>query len=220
MRIDIISDTICPWCFIGKRRLERALAERPQEGLDIVWRPFQLNPDMPREGMDRQSYLAAKFGGPDRAKRQYGRIEEAGESEGIGFRFDRIRRTPNTVNSHRLLHYAGERGCQDAVSEGLFRAYFMDGRDTGDIATLAAIAADAGLNVDEVEAFLRSDVGRDDIVAADEQVRMMGVTGVPCFIIEGKYAVSGAQLPEVFFQIFDLVRQEQAEGAEGAPAAE
>jgi predicted DsbA family dithiol-disulfide isomerase len=219
MRIDIISDTICPWCFIGKRRLEKALAERPQEDLQITWRPFQLNPDMPRDGMDRQSYLAAKFGGPDRAKRQYGRIEEAGADEGIAFRFDQIRRTPNTVNSHRLLHFAGERGQQDVLAEALFRAYFQDGRDIGNIETLVEIAAECGLPADETETFLRSEDRRSDIISADEQVRMMGVSGVPCFIIEGKYAVSGAQSPEVFFQIFDLVKQEEAETA-GAPAGE
>jgi predicted DsbA family dithiol-disulfide isomerase len=219
MKIDIISDTICPWCFIGKRRLEKALAARPQPDVKISWRPFQLNPEMPREGMDRQSYLAAKFGGADRASRQYGRIEEAGASEGIAFRFDGIRRTPNTVDSHRLVQFAGEHGRQDAVVEGLFRAYFIEGRDVGDVATMVEIAEAAGLPAAETEAFLKGDGRRDDVLAADQEVRMLGVTGVPCFIIEGKYAVSGAQSPEVFFQIFDLVREEQAENAEKADTA-
>ena len=216
MKIDIISDTICPWCFIGKRRLERALAQRPQERVEIAWRPFQLNPDMPREGMDRQSYLATKFGGADRAKRQYGRIEEAGESEGIGFRFDLIGRTPNTVNSHRLVHFARGRGRQDEVVEGLFRAYFLEGRDVGDLDVLTGIAEAAGLPAAETRAFLAGDEQRDEILAADVHVRLLGVTGVPCFIIEDKYAVSGAQSPEVFFQIFDLVREENAESQDAA----
>lgn len=211
MKIDIISDTICPWCFIGKRRLERALAQRPQERLEISWRPFQLNPEMPRDGMDRQSYLAAKFGGPDRARHQYGRIEEAGASEGIAFRFDLIRRTPNTVNSHRLVHFAGEHGLQDAMVESLFRAYFIEGRDIGDREVLEEIAVTAGLPAEAAaRRFLEGDAQREEVLAADERARVLGVSGVPCFIIEGKYAVSGAQSPEVFFQIFDLVREEAA----------
>ena len=213
MKIDIISDTICPWCFIGKRRLARTLAMRPQRDLEIVWRPFQLNPDMPVEGVDRQQYLAAKFGGADRAARSYDRIRAAGREEGLEFRFDRIRRTPNTVNSHRLASFAGERGVQNAVIEALFQAYFLDGRDIGDIGVLIEIGTECGLERTEVAAYLGSDKDRERIVAEDEHVRMLGVTGVPCFIVDGRYAVSGAQSPEVFFQIFDLVREERGQPA-------
>lgn len=216
MRIDIISDTICPWCFIGKRRLARTLALRPQPELTVVWRPFQLNPDMPTQGMDRQDYLAAKFGGSNRAGRMYDRIRAAGQEEGIDFRFDRIRRTPNTVSSHRLIALAAEQGVQDAVVEALFQAYFLEGRDIGSTDELAAIAAACGIGRDEVAAFLDSDAGRARIIAEDEHVRDLGVTGVPCFIIDGRYAVSGAQSPEVFFQIFDLVREEQVQPATSA----
>jgi predicted DsbA family dithiol-disulfide isomerase len=219
MKIDIISDTICPWCFIGKRRLERALAQRPQEILDISWQPFQLNPDMPRDGMDRESYLAAKFGGQDRARQQYGRIAETGASEGIAFRFDLIRRTPNTVNSHRLIHFAGGYGKQDAMVERLFRAYFLEGCDIGNTEVLTELATAAGMPTDATRRFLEGDAQRDEVLAADEKVRVLGITGVPCFIIEGKYAVSGAQSPEVFFQIFDLVREERA-AAEDVSAGE
>jgi predicted DsbA family dithiol-disulfide isomerase len=189
MKIDIISDTICPWCFIGKRRLARALELRPQDRLEVFWHPFQLNPDMPQEGIDRGRYLADKFGGPDRAERVYDRIRAAGREEGIEFRFDLIKRTPNTVDSHRLVAYAGMHGVQDPVVEA------------------------AGLDGGDVADFLAAGTDRDRIVAEDERVRTMGVSGVPCFIIDQRYAVSGAQSPEVFFQIFDLVREEQSAAA-------
>lgn len=210
MKIDIISDTICPWCFIGKRRLARTLALRPQPSVEISWRPYQLNPEMPIEGMDRASYLANKFGGAGRADRMYDRIRAAGFEEGIEFHFERIRRTPNTVNSHRLIALAGEHGVQDAIVEALFTAYFVEGRDIGDNGVLADIAAAAGLRRADVLAYLAGDENRARIVAEDDHVRLMGVTGVPCFVIDDRYAVSGAQSPEVFFQIFDLVREETA----------
>jgi predicted DsbA family dithiol-disulfide isomerase len=213
MKIDIISDTICPWCFIGKRRLARALELRPQDRLEVFWHPFQLNPDMPQEGIDRGRYLADKFGGPDRAERVYDRIRAAGREEGIEFRFDLIKRTPNTVDSHRLVAYAGMHGVQDPVVEALFQAYFIDGRNVGDHAVLTEIAAAAGLDGGDVADFLAAGTDRDRIVAEDERVRTMGVSGVPCFIIDQRYAVSGAQSPEVFFQIFDLVREEQSAAA-------
>lgn len=211
MKIDIISDTICPWCFIGKRRLARTLALRPQPSVTVRWRPYQLNPDMPTEGMDRTRYLAAKFGGPNRADRTYDRIRAAGREEGIDFQFERIRRTPNTVNSHRLVSFADRHGVQDAVVEALFLAYFSEGRDVGDAAELADIAAACGIDRGEAAAYLASDEDRERIVAEDEHVRLMGVNGVPCFVVDERYAVSGAQSPEVFFQIFDLVREEKSQ---------
>jgi len=211
MKIDIISDTICPWCFIGKRRLARTLTMRPQPGVEISWRPYQLNPDMPIEGMDRAQYLANKFGGAGRADRMYERIRATGREEGIDFHFERIRRTPNTVNSHRLVAFADRHGVQDAVVEALFMAYFVEGRDVGDNDVLADIAAGCGISCEEAAAYLAGDENQARIVAEDEHVRLMGVTGVPCFIIDERYAVSGAQSPEVFFQIFDLVREEQAQ---------
>ena len=144
--IDIVSDTVCPWCFIGKRRLERALAQRsPGEEFRVSWRPFQLNPDMPPEGRDRKAHLIAKFGGEDGLKRVYDAVIEAGKSEGIDFAFDKVERTPNTINSHRLLRMADEKGTQDAVSEELFKAYFLDGKDIGVIDVLVEIAETAGM---------------------------------------------------------------------------
>ena len=141
MRIKIILDTVCPWCFIGKRRFERALTMHPQENLQIVWQPFQLNPTMPPEGMERKSYLAAKFGGPERAERQNERLRQTGMEEGIEFDFPAIKSTPNTVNSHRLIYFSGLYGRQEAVVEALFRGFFFDGLDLGNPDVLAEIGA-------------------------------------------------------------------------------
>jgi len=219
MEIRIISDTVCPWCFIGKRRFERALAMRPQENLQVVWQPFQLNPTMPAQGMERKSYLSAKFGGPERAERQNARLSQTGRDEGIDFNFEAIKRTPNTVNSHRLVHFAGLAGRQEAIVEALFRAFFFDGRDLGDLDVLTDIGAANGLDRHSLGRYLRSDDDRAHILALDEKARQEGITGVPCFVIDGKFAVSGAQSPEIFHQIFNLARQDAAESG-GRSAAE
>ena len=203
MLIEIFSDVICPWCFIGKRRLERALAMRPGLGARVAWRAFQLNPWMPPEGMDRQAYLAAKFGSRD-ASRVYDTIRRVGEAEGIEFRFDRIPRTPNTLDAHRLIRRAGLDGRQDADVEGLFRAYFLDGQDIGEVAVLTEIAAGAGLDRDAARTALESDAGREAVRTEDPRARQMGIQGVPCFIIDRSYSVSGAQEPEYFVPVFDL----------------
>jgi predicted DsbA family dithiol-disulfide isomerase len=209
MELDIFSDTICPWCLIGKRRLERALAQRPQPDLKIRWRAFQLNPDMPAAGMDRKLYLATKFGGPENASSVYDRIREAGASEGIDFDFDGIGHTPNTVDSHRLIRFADRNGCQDAVVEGLFQAYFLNGRNIGDREVLVSIAAANGLNAEATENYLATTEDADAIRAEDAQARAVGINGVPCFIFNGRHALPGAQSPEVFFQLFDLAREER-----------
>jgi predicted DsbA family dithiol-disulfide isomerase len=211
MRIDIVSDTICPWCFIGKRRLERALAERTDSDLiELGWRPFQLNPDMPDEGMERHAYLAAKFGGAERAERIYAPIVEAGAGEGINFAFEKIVRTPNTALSHRLIRRAGELGNQDAAVEALFRAYFTEGRDIGDPGVVADIAGEAGLPRKEIAAYLASDTDRHAVAAEDMLARKLGIQGVPCFIIDRRVMVSGAQTPEILMQAFDYATREAA----------
>ncbi len=214
MDIDIFSDTICPWCFIGKRRLERALAERPQPALTIRWRAFQLNPDMPPEGMDRERYLEPKFGGPVNARAVYEHVRQAGESEGIAFAFDEMRRTPNTVDSHRLIRFADRTGRQDAVVEALFDAYFLQVDDIGDPEVLVAAAVAAGLDAEEVRAFLASGADGEDVRAEDLSARRAGINGVPCFIFNRRHALAGAHPPEVLHQLFDLANQEtQAEDA-------
>jgi len=207
MRIDIYSDTVCPWCFIGKRRLEAALAQRPQPGMTIRWRPFQLNPAMPLEGMARGAYLTAKFGGRANAKRVYDTIQETGRSVGIEFRFDRITHTPNTLKSHQLLHLAAENGDQDALMERLFRLYFLDGADIGDMAVLAEAARAAGLDPTDAYAALSADVGRQFVVDEDQRARQAGIQGVPTFVLNGRYALSGAQEPKLLMQMFDLARE-------------
>lgn len=212
MRVDIVSDAICPWCFIGKRRFERALADLPAGTLEVGWRPFQLNPEMPREGMARADYLRAKFG-DERGGRGYEAITDAGREEGIAFDFAAIKRTPNTLDAHRLIRYAGAQDRQDAVVEALFRAYFTAGRDIGDRAVLAAVAGEAGLARDAVETYLASDADIAEVRAEDDFARQVGIHGVPCFIFERKYAISGAQPPDIFRQVIDKVASGAAEAA-------
>ena len=213
MKIEVISDTICPWCYIGKRRLETALAGLEGEPPEITWHPFQLNPEMPADGMPREHYLELKFGGAERARGIYRAVLQAAEAESLSFDLDRIRRTPSTLASHRLIHYADRRGCQGTVVEALFRAYFIDGRDIGDPQALAAIAGECGLEAPAALAYLLSDEDASEVAQRDRQARTMGVTGVPCFIINGRYAISGAQDPEVFQQVFAVVRQEATQAA-------
>ena len=210
MIIDVISDVVCPWCFIGKRRLERALATRPDLEVETLWRPFQLNPDMPREGMERQSYLVAKFGSAEDAERIYATIAKAGAEENIAFDFESIRRTPNTIKAHRLIRFAGENGRQDEVVELLFRRYFEDGMDIGDDDGLVDIAAGAGLDADSVRAHLATDRDLEAVRIEDLQARRLGVTGVPCFVIDRRYAISGAQTPEVFLRAFETAEHAAA----------
>ena len=205
MQIDIISDVVCPWCFIGKRRLERALVMRPEIAAEITWRPFQLNPDMPAEGMARADYIATKFGDSGHSRRIHQTIAEAGATVGIDFAFDKIKRSPNTRNAHRLIRYATKQGVATEVVTRLFEGYFLEGCDVGDLATLAKIAAEAGLDEREARAFLAGDGERDEIVAEDRNARRLGVNAVPCFIFAGQYAISGAQEPEFFLPVFDLV---------------
>ena len=207
MHIDIISDVICPWCFIGKRRLERALALRPEIAVDIAWRPFQLNPDMPREGMDRKAYLAAKFGAAAPAERIYANVAAAGASVDIPFAFERIRRTPNTRDAHRLIRRAGAEGRADAAVEALFRSHFVEARDIGDIGVLAEIGGAVGLNREETRRWLLSPAAVDEVITEDRGARRLGINAVPCFVFAGQYAVSGAQDPEFFLPVFDLVTQ-------------
>ncbi len=208
MRLDIYSDVICPWCFIGKRRLERALRMRPQPGLALHWRAFQLNPGMPPEGMDRHAYLEAKFGGLERARRMFEMVRAAGASEGIDFAFDRIRRTPNTLNAHRLVRFAASRGLQAPLLDALFTAYFIDGRDIGSARVLIDIAAAAGLERAAVRVYLQTDADMETVLGEDRIARRLGISGVPCFVFNGRFALSGAQEPEALFQLFDLARED------------
>jgi predicted DsbA family dithiol-disulfide isomerase len=208
MRLDIFSDTICPWCYVGKRRLARALAARPQSKLVIRWRAFQLNPGMPAEGMERERYIEAKFGGAERARRIYDAVTAVGAGEGLDFHFERIRRTPNTLASHRLLRLAARHGLQDPVLDALFLAYFVEGLDIGDLRILAQIGELAG--VPDVADYLARGEGIEEARGEDAMARRQGINGVPCFIFNGRFLLSGAQEPESFFQLFDLAREDEA----------
>jgi len=220
MKIDIVSDTICPWCFVGKRRLEAALAEQPDLDVEIVWHPYQLNPTTPKEGVDREDYLREKFGTETYPEQMLGALGEAGQSTGIEFKFNSMNRVPNTIDSHRVLHWARETGQQNALAEILFRRYFIDNEDIGDSETLTAAAAEAGMDADLVRERLSSDADDEAVRAEAQYASQMGISGVPTFIIDNKYAVQGAQTAEVFRQVFAKVAEDQAAGdAEPATAS-
>ena len=214
LRIDIFSDVICPWCLIGRERLRQALTQLdPDQPVAIRWLPYELNPEMPPEGMDRRAYVEAKFGGTDRARQVYDRIAEAGRSEGIAFDFSRLERTPSTFDAHRLIWFASQHNLGDVVKDHLFRAYFDDARDIGDRAVLVEIAQAAGLNGEQVMAMLDGQDGVDAVRHLEGIGQELGITGVPFFIFNGSVGVSGAQTPEVLLQAI-------AQASAGDPAAE
>jgi len=218
MQIDVISDTVCPWCYIGKRRLEKAMAMRPDLEFNITWRAYQLNPQMPSEGKDRDEHYQAKFGSPEKTAQITKTIADVGREDDLDLAFDKIERMPNTLASHRLVRWAGSAGCQDEVVEGLFKAYFTEGRDVGDVGVLAEVASEAGMDADLVRDLLNSDADENLIKEEDALARQMGVTGVPCFIFDQKFPLVGAQEPEAFLQIFEAVmRAEDISIAEPAP---
>jgi predicted DsbA family dithiol-disulfide isomerase len=218
MQIDIVSDTVCPWCFIGKRRLERALELKPEIAFNVHWRPYRLDPTVPKQGMDRKAYMRLKFGeGPEIAER--GEVIRAlGEEEGIAFNFSLIARTPNTTDSHRLIRWAGTAGVQNTIVEALFSAYFEDGRDIGDPATLEWIAVQAGMDGDLVRELLSQDADREHVEREDALAHKMGIQGVPAFIFANKYLVSGAQEPEAILSVIEKVADEAEQPEE--PASE
>jgi predicted DsbA family dithiol-disulfide isomerase len=198
VHIDVYSDVICPWCFIGKRRLEEALEQTElAQSAQVRWRPFELNPTVPKGGMDRRPYLEAKFGGAASLKKMEDRLSQAGEADGIEFAFDRIARTANTFDAHRLIWFAEQQGCQDDVVEALFHSYFTKGRDIGNLDSLTEIAVDCGLNREEVGRFLASDQGVQDVRAEEATGYRLGIRGVPFFLFNGSLSISGAQPPDV-----------------------
>ncbi|MES1151886.1 MAG: DsbA family oxidoreductase [Dongia sp.] len=210
MHLEIFSDTVCPWCYIGKRRLERALRERPMPELAIRWRAFQLNPGMPAGGMDRRQYMAAKFGSAERAARLFDTVTRVGAEEGIRFSFDRITRTPNTMKSHRLLALAAQHGRQSQVLDRLFAAYFGEGRDIGQSTVLVELGEESLLPRIEVEAALSEDSPIGTTLAEDFLARRQGINGVPYFVFNGRFGLSGAQEPEALYHMFDLAREDDA----------
>jgi predicted DsbA family dithiol-disulfide isomerase len=203
--LDILSDPICPWCYIGWANLARALEARPDHPFAIAWHPFQLNPDMPAGGMDRRAYLEAKFGGKDRAVQAYLPVLDHAEKAGLSLNLDAIPRTPNTLDAHRLIHWAGIEGRQTPVVLALFRAYFIDGRDIGDAETLADIGGAAGLDRAMIATLLAGDADAEDIRARDAHARARGVTGVPTFVIANQHVLTGAQPTETWLSVIDEI---------------
>lgn len=209
MQVDLYQDLICPWCLIGRKRFADALAARPGLRLTIRPRPFQLNPAMPRDGMDRQTYLSAKFGGPDRASRIYAIIEETAGREGIALNLGKITRTPNTLSAHVLVDHLGHRGGDAlALSQAILEGYFFHTLDIGDDAVLADIARPFGLDRRDVDAALADADAFAQVKASDARARQIGIQAVPSFVFDGRYAVSGAQEAEAFAPLLDLASVE------------
>jgi len=211
LNVEVVHDLVCPWCFLGLRRLLRTLRRRPDLLTDLTWRPFLLNPDMPRLGMPRADYVVRKFGGEERAGRLYASIAEIGRGEGVQFRFDRIRRTPSSVDAHRLVRFAVAYGRGAEMVEALFSAHFTDGRDIGDTQVLAAIAVACGLDGGEALRFLHSDAEIDAVHAENLRAHRLGINGVPCFVVGGRHAIAGAQEPEVIERLLDVAIVEAQE---------
>ncbi|MCP9482104.1 DsbA family oxidoreductase [Shimia sp. CNT1-13L.2] len=212
IKLDILSDPICPWCLIGKTRLEKALAEIPNHPFVIEWHPFQLNPDMPQDGMDRRTYLETKFGGKERAVKVYSEIDQHAREEGLDLDFGAIQRTPNTVNAHRLIHWAGIEQKQDEMVNALFDAYFKEGRDIGDDEVLCDLADGIGMDAAVVAKLLKSDADADMIRQRDAHSRQMGVNSVPTFIVDNRHAVPGAQPADLWVKVInELMEQDAAE---------
>lgn len=220
MLIETFADVVCPWCYIGRHRLGRALAERPRLTVELRWQPFQLNPDMPRGGMERSQYLTAKFGGAERARQINAVIEETAARDGLPLALHRIRRTPSTLDAHRVIRLAARRGGALAVADALFHAYFVEGLDIGDRDTLAATAAQAGvdLTMDEVRSLLAGDAEAGAVHAADTLARQLGLQAVPCYIFDRRYALSGAQEPVSFLPLLDLALDTTSGVTAGAAA--
>jgi len=211
VKLDIISDPICPWCYIGKTNLDKALAEVPDHPFTMEWHPFQLNPDMPANGMDRRAYLEGKFGGKEGAVRAYAPVVEQSEKTGAHINFEAIKKTPNTIDAHRLIHWAGIEHRQTFVVDLLFKAYFVEGRDIGNHEVLADIADTAEMDAAMVTKLLGSDADLEDIRKRDTHSREMGVNSVPTFIVAQQHAVPGAQPPEMWAQVIkDIMDQLEA----------
>jgi len=194
--VDVVSDVMCPWCFIGKRRLEAALRAVPQLDVLVRWHPFQLDATLPKTGKDRQKYLSDKFGGMERADAFYSQIRAAGQEEGIDFAFEKITLSPNTLDCHRLILWSRDDDLQDEVVERLFKAYFLEGQDLTKAETLVRISEEAGMQSDLVEQLLETETDLDKVTAQIENAQNSGITGVPCFIIDGRFVLAGAEKAE------------------------
>ena len=208
--VEIVFDPTCPWCYIGKRRLERALAKRPSLTVRLLWRPFLLNPDIPAAGLPRDDYLNRKYGGSARVRRVLRAISDAGQSSRIDFAFDRIRRTPSSVNAHRLVRFADAEGLAHAAVEALFHAYFLFGRDIGDRGVLVDVGAGIGLDPHALGIYLASDADVAFVHREHSRAARLGISGVPTFVMSGNLLIAGAQEPRVLASMLDVAREVNA----------
>jgi len=209
VRIDVVSDVVCPWCFIGKRRLEKALALKPDIPVEVHWRPYFLNDWVPRKGMARNDYLTAKFGSPERYQDIAGRVQQAAAAEGLSYAVDKISRQPNTTDAHRLIRWAEGIGKAAEMKQKLMDLYFTEGADLTNHAVLVQAAADVGLDAEDVRAALESDQDVEQIAREAEAAKEAGIQGVPMFIFGGKFAVSGAQAPEYLADAIERAAQDR-----------
>lgn len=212
IRLDIFSDPVCPWCLIGKANLDRAMESRPNHLFQVQWHPFQLNPDMPKEGVGHVDYLAAKFGSREKAVQAMLQVAEHAKKAGAEIDMEKVTRLPNTLDAHRLIHWAGIEGRQTAMVAGLFKAHWREGADIGDAATLARLAGEVGMDAAAVARLLATDADADDIRARDVDARKKGVNAVPTFLIAQQYVVSGAQPVEMWQQVIDELAEKIAQG--------
>jgi predicted DsbA family dithiol-disulfide isomerase len=209
IKIDVYADIACPWCYIGKRRLEAALRERPEVEVELSWRPFQLRPEMPAEGVDWAEFVETKFGGAERAQAAFERVGEAGEPDGIRFRFDLMKRAPNTLDAHRLVLLASEQGREWKMANALFEAYFEQGLDINSRDVLVDLAAGVGLDGDEVARYLDSEANADVVQSSQEVAHQLGVNGVPFYVLNDRFGVSGAQPVELFVAALDRLSEQE-----------
>jgi predicted DsbA family dithiol-disulfide isomerase len=208
IRVDVVSDVVCPWCFIGKRRLEKAVALTPDIPVEVFYHPYFLNDWIPREGMPREEYLTKKFGSPEAYRGNASRVAEAAAEEGLTYALDKITRQPNTLDSHRLIHWAGKRGKGPEMKQRLMDLYFTEGADLTDRATLVRAAADVGLNPEIVRPLLESEEDVEEITLTADAAKQAGISGVPTFIIDGKYVISGAHPSDTLAQVIRKAAQE------------
>ena len=204
LHIEVVFDLVCPWCFLGTRRLRRTLRSRPDIAAEIAWRPFLLNPDIAPGGVPRQDYIVRKFGGEDRARRLHGTIAELGRAEGLAFQFDRIRRIPPSLDGHRLVRMAEHQGLAADAVDALFQAYFCDGQDIGDLSVLAGIAGSIGMEIGVTRRALAGSAEVEAVHADNLRAHRLGINGVPCFVVQGRHAIAGAQEPEVLDRLLDV----------------
>lgn len=213
IKLDIFSDPVCPWCYLGKANLERALEARPEHAFEVEWHPFQLNPDMPAEGVVKRDYLMQRFGSEAKLAQIHQQFRDTAAKAGVAMDPDTPQRIPNTLNAHRMIHWAGLEGRQAAMVSALMRAYWVEGRDIGDLGVLADIGAEAGMDRGVVVRLLASDADLDLIKGREAHARQRGVNAVPTFLIANQYVLSGAQPPELWGQVIDELASQGPQNA-------